>query len=251
MHVRSFTLSSDTAHPRAGVPFDVTLSIRVAENVPGLQNVYLPAFFGPEELGDEREVVHSKRGTRYVETMRLVAHSGGPLTIGSAYFDAIDARDGAPKRFISNELHLQVEGPGARAASVFRWTFAAAAAVAVACIALLAALAARKPAAAPAAPPAPEPAAVPVEEPREPPLRSAFAALALRRDRASVMELRAILWRQLGAGSGATLSAVICRTASPGMQRLLTLVERAAFVEEAHLQSAIDAVLALREEMTV
>ncbi len=112
LHVRSFSLRSDVASPRLEQPFHVTLTIHVTEDVPQLRNVFLPTFFGAEELGDEQQIAHGPRGTAYRETLTLVAHETGSLSISPAYLDAIDARDGKPKRFISNGLQLRVGDAG-------------------------------------------------------------------------------------------------------------------------------------------
>lgn len=255
VHVRSFTLTTDAQHPRAEVPFDVTLTIRVAENLRRIDNVYLPAFSGPEELGDERQLHHDAGGTVYRETMRLVAHSGGPLSIGSAYFDAIDARDGKPKRFISGGLDLVVAGPAAGAAKTLRTAeWIAAAIVAFALLLAVIAGALRRRAARPA-PAVPEPEPAPAPAPPDPPgnpIAEARAQLLVRRDRASVMRLRAELRREAGAREGDTLEDVLSRL-QPGsarLRRMLTIVERAAFIDQSQLQSAIDDALSETEEIT-
>lgn len=253
LHVRSFTLSSDTQHPRVNVPFDVTLTIRVSENVRELKNVYLPSFFGPEELGDEWQLHHDRNGTVYRETMRLVARSAGPLSIGSAYLDAVDARDGKPKRFISGGLQLSVTGvPGASAAGrIAAWSIAALLVAAAALIALFLALGMRAARPEPAAPqplPAPDPPSAAPPDPVE----QACSHLRRVRDRRAVMQLREAFWRRAGAREGETLQDVLARTHSNGERshRMLILLERAAFVEESALQAAIDGVLAASEETT-
>jgi hypothetical protein len=76
LHVRAISLSSDTAHPKTGVPFDVTLTIRVAESFP-LQNVFLPSFSGAQELADFRTQTTRRSETQYRETLTLVAQSPG------------------------------------------------------------------------------------------------------------------------------------------------------------------------------
>lgn len=255
MHVRSFTLSSDTQHPRVEVPFNVTLTIRVAENLSRVDNVYLPTFAGPEELGDERQLHHDAGGTVYRETMRLVAHSGGPLSIGSAYFDAIDARDGKPKRFISGGLQLMVAGPAAGVGKALR-NAARIAGVLLLLAVLFAGVAralqqrARRPSPPPQQP-QPAPAPAPFDPPPSP-VEDALEDLRRRRDRAAVMRLRSALRRDAGARDVETLEDVLSRLQPGGarLRRMLTIVERAAFVEETRLQSAIDDVLSETEETT-
>ena len=244
LHVRSFTLSSDAAHPRIDVPFNVTLTIRVAENV-DLQNVFLPAFAGPEELGDVRQQNRGRSGTLYRETLTLVSHVSGPLTIGSAYLDAIDARDGKPKRFVSNDLHLNVPGPALnrwRPDRAVAWTVLAAIAV----LSLLYFRLRNAPAQR-AAPLQPPPVNAAPADPH--PLEASLSELRVRRDRSAVMRVRSALWHIAGASEGQTLAAVLEQppAVDENLRRMLIAVERAAFIEERGLDAAIDDVLTQRE----
>ncbi len=249
LHVRSFTLTSDTQKPQLDVPFNVTLTIRLAENVGRVENVYLPAFAGPEELGDERQLSHDAKGTVYRETLRLESHASGPVVIGSAFLDAIDARDGKPKRFISNDLHLFVGASPLlevwHPLRLIAWGFAALLAV-VALTAGLLKMLTRGPVAVPAAPVQPPPIPAP-QPPRA--LDAALAQLRVRRDRDSVMQVRAALWYIAGAQPGQTLGDVLTRpqATDEGLRALLIAVERAAFIEEERMADAIDNVLAQRE----
>jgi hypothetical protein len=253
LHVQSFMLTSDTAYPKVEEPFNVTLTIRVRENITGpLNNVILPSLAGVEELGDERVLSSGPGGTVYRETLRLVAHARGPLTIGSGYLDAIDARDGKPKRFISNDLHLQVQGgPLLDAWGPLRAILRAILELILlaAAIFVLVAIFRRRP-----APPVPAPAPVAAAEPVSPPspeelLRQRLEELGERRDRQSVLRVRAALWNAAGAREGETLADVLRRPIAhdPRIQSLLLRVERATFIEDARLPEAIDDVLAERE----
>jgi hypothetical protein len=249
LHVRSFTLTSDAANPQLEQPFHVTLTIRVAEKVARLQNVFLPTFYGAEELGDVSQTAQSAAGTTYRETLTLVAHERGPLAISSAYLDAIDARDGKAKRFISNSLRLTV---GAGPVSTFWDALRTAGAVAIdlllvaAVIFVVAAIFWRRRSA--AAPQVPEPAPFTPAPPPEPPVNEiddAFDRLRRSRDRASVLQLRSALWHAAGGSMGETLSDVLRRPAASDerLRRLLMIVERAAFIEAGRLDEAIEEVL--------
>lgn len=251
LHVRSFTLSSDVSRPKLEQPFHVTLTIRVNENVTHLDNVYLPTFFGAEELGDEQQITHGRAGTAYRETLTLVAHERGMLSISPAYVDAVDARDGKPKRFISNSLELPVGGGPASAL----WSILRTAAIlaidlvlAGAALFVLAAIFLRRRRAAPVdyvpSPPAPA-----TDVPPKNDVAAALSQLRERRDRGAVLNLRAALWREMGASSGETLGDVLRRPAARDEQarRLLMMVERAAFIEQARLGDAIDDVVSERE----
>jgi hypothetical protein len=255
LHVRSFTLSSDIARPNLEQPFHVTLAIHVSENVPHLENVFLPTFFGAEELGDEQQTTRGSRGTTYRETLTLVAHERGDLSISPAYLDAIDARDGKPKRFISNGLTLAVGGGAVSAV----WSTLRAIVIVLIDVLLIAAalfvLAVlfwrRRRTAVVVQPPAPlavEPPPVAAQQPRHE-VAEALAQLRERRDRASVLNLRAALWHEAGASTGETLSDVLRRprAGDANLRRLLMVVERAAFIEQERLSAAIDEVLSERE----
>lgn len=252
LHVRSFTLSSDTARPQLEQPFHVTLTIRVSENLAQLENVFLPTFFGAEELGDEQQITHGPGGTTYRETLTLVGHARGMLSVSPAYLDAIDARDGKAKRFVSNALQLPI---GGGPIGMLRRTLRTAALAVIevvlvaAAVFVLIALFRRRPRR-PAEPAAAAPEVPPVVvDPPKNELAGALERLRARRDRSAVMSVRAALWHLAGATSGETLSDVLRRPAATDvhLRRLLLIVERAAFIEHARLNGAIDEVLSERE----
>lgn len=252
LHVQSITLSASTPQPQVDTPFDVTLTIRVRENPAGpLDNVVLPTFAGADELGDERVFSHGPGGSVYRETLRLVAHSTGPLVIGSAYLDAIDARDGKAKRFISNELHLNVGG-----APFDVWRPLRALALGfLEIVLLLTALFVvvtifRRKRREPVPAPAPAQAATPVYvAPPVDRLDAEFERLRARRDRPAVLRVREALWASVGAQQGETLGDALRRTAARDepTRRMLVAAERAAFVEDERLPQAVEDLLEERE----
>ena len=251
LHVKSFTLTSDTAHPKLNEPFSVTVTINVAENVATLENVYLPTFIGPEELGDERQYAHGPSGTIYRETMTLEAHAAGPLEITSAYLDAVDARDGKPKRFISNSLHLRVGGAPLDLLAPVRalLKFVLELVLLAAAVFVLFSVFRRRGMAAPVQPVAhPQPAPAPIVSPGMR-LDAALKDLERLRTRSALLRVRDALWQLAGAGTGETLNDVLVRPQAkdPALQRMLVLVERAAFVEDAQFDGAVADVLAYRE----
>lgn len=253
LHVRSFTLSSDSDNPQLEQPFHVTLTIHVSERVSQVRNVFLPTFSGAEELGDQRETTQGPGGTTYRETLTLVAHTGGTLSVSPAYLDAVDARDDKAKRFISNSLSLPVGGGPVTAV----WdALRTAAFVAIDLVLFAAAIfvvvvtfwrrrsreslrAARD-----EIETVPDIAQVVLGPPADE-VADAFERLREQRDRSRVLQLRAALWTATGAGSGETLGDVLRRPAAgqEHMRRLLITVERAAFIEEARLDGAIEEVL--------
>ncbi len=248
LHVRSFVLTSGTSRPKIDVPFEVTLTIRVAENL-NVQNVFLPTFVGPEELGDVRQQSRGPSGTVYRETLTLVTRTPGPLSIGSAYLDAIDARDGKPKRFLSNGLQLNVPGPSVNIWRAFGPSDVMLLALLGAFIAIRMYLRRR-----PVVPRHDQvtvpPSIAPVTAHSDPnPLQAALAELNAARDRKSVMRVRSVLWHIAGASEGQTLAFVLQQpqAVDEDLRRMLVLAERAAFVDEHRLAAAIDALLAQRE----
>ncbi|HET7812843.1 MAG TPA: hypothetical protein VFL13_00565 [Candidatus Baltobacteraceae bacterium] len=238
LHVKSFVLSSSTDSPRVEQPFSVTMTIRVAERVTHLDNVFLPELLGTEELGDERSLSTDAGGTTYRETMQLVAHASGRVGLGAAFLDAIDARNGKLSRFRSNPLTLEVAGPGYPGpgawAAVVSLLFFAAMFGAALWFVLKRHRRAHVEAAIEAAPdPQPEP---------RPSLETALAELRVRRDRIAVMNARDRLWEEVGAQKGQTLADVLTLpvAAHPRTRALLFALERAAFIDEERLQNAID-----------
>jgi hypothetical protein len=251
LHVRSITLASDTPAPQLEQPFHVTVAIQVAEDVSELSNVFLPTFFGAEELGDLHQISHSPLGTTYRETLTLVAHTRGTLWVSPAYLDAIDARDGKPKRFTSNSLRLLVGGgPVSDVWEILRRIALVAIdllLLASVVFVVIAIFWRRRQSRLEVQEVELDP---PVEEPivqslPKDPVEEAMEHLRARRDRSAVLGLRAVLWGRIGAADGETLSDVLRRPGAndPQLRRLLTPVERAAFIDDSRLHEAIEEVL--------
>jgi hypothetical protein len=244
LHVDDFKMAADTRHPEVGVPFHVTLTVHVREPITRLQYLSLPTFFGLESLGERHRVARSRNGgSIYQETLTLVARTPGPTAIGSAYLDAVDLRDSKTKRFISNNLILNVIGkplPNPRAT-------AGAMLLGILALLLLAAglfiawkVYRRKRPAVTAFETAPR-------TEKAPPvpligLDEALARLRTRRDRSSVLRVREALWSAAGANPGETLGDVLQREGAhgDGLGRMLVAFECAAFVNDTRLQQAID-----------
>lgn len=245
LNVRAFTLASDTRRPLVERPFTVTLAVLLRSPAARLDNLYLPSFNGFEELGDERSVTTRNGATLYRETFRLVAHVRETQTIGPAYLDAIDQRDGKPKRFISNAVTLAVRSrpqlspwPALRRAALMAAGIAVVAAAGIAAVSNARGrrkLRVRAPAASDYTA---ANAAWDVDA-----TASALRSLHARRDRAAVSLLRSALWERVGAQDGETLRDVVGR-AQPALRPTLVLVERAAFTGERDLQVAIADLLA-------
>jgi hypothetical protein len=251
-HVLGFSVRSDTTRPRVGVPFHVTLTVHVRERITQLQYVSLPTFSGVENIGDRQHLTHVRGGgSIYSETMTLVAHSPGPVAIGSAYLDAVDLRDGKTKRFISNDLILNVIGtalPSARvkARAVLLVILGLLLAAAIFALLVIFHRRRRRAAASDAAQPL-------INNPLPAPaigLGEALANLRKRRDRSSVLCVREALWSIAGADKCETLGDLLQHPAAraDGLRRMLIAIERAAFVHDTRLQQAIDDALSDEEQ---
>ena len=249
LHVRSMTLTSDTARPQIEQPFHVTLTIHVAEKSFNGDNVFLPSFTGAEELGDVRQVAHDASGTTYRETLTLVAHTRGTLTVSEGYLDAIDARDGKPKRFLSNSLALPVGGgPITSTWRVLRTVLFVGIEVVLVAAAIFVVLVLfwRRKRDVPQRPlDCARGPSIPQDDTVTDEVEEAWERLGNNRDRISVLALRTALWKRVGADPGATLNDVLRRSAAGNgdLRSLLTLVERAAFIEDVRLDRAIEEVL--------
>ncbi|MGB8907911.1 MAG: hypothetical protein WCC84_04130 [Candidatus Cybelea sp.] len=252
--VESFVLSSDTASPRVGTPFHLTVTLRVRERVARIDNLNLPILAQLELLGDERETASGPRGTLYRESITVVAHEGGALAIAPATLQAIDARDGKPKQWFTNELRLRVigapgqplgGGPGALLAAtlaalrLFLWVSVLVLGLGCAA-AVVVLLFRRRPVARPV--PVPPPAPVQRTRSRREEAEAALVALRAQQSRSTAVAVRAAIWRMAGASDGETLNDVL-RRADPHdttMRDLLTALERSAFTYDGDLHAAID-----------
>jgi hypothetical protein len=249
--VQSFALSSDTATPHVDVPFHLTVTLHVRENVGSIGNIELPLLASLDLLGDERQISAGPSGSTYSETIAVTAHTPGQLTIAPAVLQAIDARDGKPKQYSTNGLSLTVVGVPAtgpllntRGASL-GWAFVWVGiwiVVIGATIAIVIAIA-RRGATADVrhAPPVVD------EAPPLPPrtlhdeLRDALLVLRADPQRVTAVAVRNAVWRAIGADEGETLSGVLQLSAAtaPPMRALLIALERAAFTYDADLPNAI------------
>ncbi|HKU81692.1 MAG TPA: hypothetical protein VJP76_05935, partial [Candidatus Tumulicola sp.] len=244
--VQSFELASDSTRPQVDVPFHLLVTVRVRERVSEIDNLELPVLAQLELLGDERALQSGTGGTLYRETITLVAHQPGDVTIAPAILQAIDPSDKRAKQYYSNGLTLHVVAApgqafaqGARdATSILRFVLHVAIWVlGIACAAALLVLLFRKrPVSAPAvvetpAAPAAPPAAAPLERSPRDRLLDALTVLRAERSRAAAVRVRAVVWESLGASEGETLADVLGRpqAADPQTRELLVALERAAF----------------------
>jgi hypothetical protein len=259
--VTQLTLSADTATPKIEIPFHLIVTAHVRERISELDNLDLPILAELELLGSERTTVASRGGTTYRETITVVAHHSGAITIAPVTLDATDARNGRNFRYSSNALTLHVQGPGtAIVAASDAWQGLRALLGAVLRLALIlvgvagiilliAVLIRRRPLPAPVVTLAPP---VPVVRDPGAQLREALGELERDRTRAGAMRARHIVRRMVGATDAETLADVLRRPLASDLQLrdLLRALERAGFTHNADLTAAIAAAIAQLERMT-
>lgn len=256
LSVIAFSLGSDTPTPGVNIPFHLIVTLRVRERVTQIENLELPLLAELELLGDVRTLTASAGGTLYRESIAVVAHHAGTLTIGSALLQAIDPHDRRAKQYATNGLSLAVAGAapslsgvGDAARNVFLallrvllWI----AGTACALVLVIAVFRRRRPVA-PAPPPAPEPIAPatppPVGRSTRDRLQDALTVLQAQPTRESAVRVRALVWGMLGAAEGETLADVLTRAPAqrPLLGDLLRGLERAAFTYDADVATALEA----------
>ncbi len=248
-HVLGFRVTSDTPRPQVGVPFHVTVTVHVRERITQLQYLSSPTFSGLENLGGRHSITEARGGgSIYSETLTLVAHAPGPVAIGSAYLDAVDLHDGKTKRFISNNLILNVIGT----APPNPWGTIRTVLLIVLGLLLLAAVIfamVRRRRHQDTASDAAQPF---IDNPLPAPeigLGEALANLRVRRDRSSVLHVREALRSIAGASQSETLGDLLqhAPVRDEDLRRMLIAIEHAAFVHDTRLQQAIDGALAADE----
>jgi hypothetical protein len=251
--VTQLVLSADTSAPMVENPFHLIVTATVKERVKRLDNIVLPILTELELLGDEQQTSTDRSGTHYRETITVVAHHTGNITIAPVTLDAVNARTGRAERYSSNSLNLNVGGTALAPASPgpHLWSNLAIAAGFLAVSLLSMVLVARRWRAPPAPLPEPEPAPLPVARPHDPrsDLRDALATLRVHRTRETAVAVRLLVRRMVGAGDAETLEDVLQRpqAANPVMRELLRALERASFTHDGDLESAIAAALVALE----
>jgi hypothetical protein len=263
--VTSFTLSADTTHPQLETPFHLIVSLHVKERVTSIETLELPILAELELQGDERTLRAGPDGTDYRETIAVIAHHTGSIVVAPATLQAIDARDGRPKQYFTNQLELRVGGgtleplqTGASIVTTALFVLVRIGAIVIGIVALVAVIvlvARRRPRPAPPVPVAqPQPAAaapVPRARSRREQLDDAYSVLRAERTRLAAVTVRSAVRRMVGASDGETLDDVLRRPEAreAPMRELLRSLERAAFTYDADLAGAIDAACAAFERI--
>lgn len=253
LHVTSLGLRADTLHPQIERPFHLLIAAHFKEQLASVDFVVLPNLAELEDLGDERHTLAGAKGTDFSETITVIAHHSGKLRVAPVYFNAVDARDGKPKTFSSNELLLNVEGgaledPLAAVGAVAGTLFKILAIIFALFVVALIFVKRRSRTEQPTSPPVVFPEPVPVRTLPEV-LGEQLAALRANPARHTVFSVRRTLWAMAGAGEGETLADVLARLggADPALHPILRLTERAAFIGDAFLHGAIDDMIAALE----
>ena len=256
--VSAFALRSDAVRPTVAAPFHLIVFIHLKQNVASLDGVVLPALGPLEILGDEKRITTSSSGTDYRETLTVVAEAPGAVTIGAAYLDAIDARDGKAKRFLSNNVTLDVTTAAASAdtarATLVRggaW-FASLLAGILGVVVLAWAVLARRSEDLIVPPVAPEPFASPQPAKEEDVYQRVLAELTSDRTRTTAKHVRESIWAATGASEYETLADVLRRPAAhdAAVRAVLRALERAAFTHDDDLPDAIrDAIDVLEKKV--
>ena len=258
--VTTFVLGADTSRPQIEVPFHLVVTLNVRERISAVENLELPILAELELLGDERRLEARPSGTQYRETITVVAHHTGSISIAPATLQAIDARDGRAKQYFTNPLTLQVVGGSLEPLQAGE-SFAGAAldlarrallwGLGIACVAAVLILALRR-----RAPPVPPPVVVAVAPARPVVARTlrdelgdALSVLRADPTRATAVTVRAAVWRTVGGSEGETLADVLHRPAAadPRVRDVLRALERAAFTYDADLAAAVPAACAALE----
>ncbi|MEO6913230.1 MAG: hypothetical protein ABI182_04310, partial [Candidatus Baltobacteraceae bacterium] len=183
----------------------------------------------------------------------------GAISISPAYIDAIDGRDGKPKRFLSNSLRLNVVGgaledpfAGIRhlVATLIKIVLVAFAVFVVALLFIRRRAIPKPPAPIVLEPPTP----VAPQRSLKDVLRNGLLHLQSTPTRAAVMQVRSVLWKIAGAPDGITLADVFTRyrpdlmRTDPQLAHVLQLTESAAFIKEQQMQTAIGELCASLEQ---
>lgn len=246
LHVDALGMHADRTFARVASAIHVTIHLHVRERVASLDGVVLPDLTNLAILGDERRLHDDPTGTDYVEMLTLTGLRPGVAHLTPAHLDAIDALNGRPTRFSSNDLTIRIEpeagavrSPGWRSLlwRAFLMAFGIVAG-AVVLIALIRMRVRREPRndSAPLAV-----TALPAVEPRSA-LERALARLRSERTRDDAVLTRAALRDFARAGRDETLESVLVRLdgTDGALRAALRLAERAAFVADDRLQSGID-----------
>ena len=257
--ITALSIRSDRTFAQEGQAFHLFIHVHAKQKSADLSSLVLPDVVNLTILGDEKRTTPATDGTDYVETLTVAGVAPGEATVSPAYIDARDpSRGDKPFRFSSNRLQLHIVavrgtgGDSLASAALRVGRFLLAIVVGLIALGLVAFLLVRSRALAakrrnyvtlPRARPVAEPVVPPVD--RLATVRTATLQLASSRTRADAATLRSALFALAGARQDETLSSLLERMPAEkrALRSALRAAERATFVNESHLQGAIDELL--------
>jgi len=261
-------MRADRTELRVGETLHLTIDLQVDDTVSRCTNIELPDFYGFDSLGEEERNYTRPIGTDCTEILTLSPTVAGWRTIAPAILDAVDADTARPMRFSTNTVTIHVLDAPLQTGVILRNTLVEMLKTCI-IIALMVIVGGgvywgfRQSLPGFAAvrrmthPPAPDRAEVPAEEaaPAPPPVdesarwAAVAAALSAKPTRQSIAAVRTILRDRVRARDDEVFGELFARvapTTDPALLDVMRSVERAAFIDDANLPSAIeDAVHAL------
>jgi len=257
--ITALSIRSDRTAAQEGQAFHLFIHVHAKQKSANLSSLVLPDLVNLTILGDEKRTGPASDGTDYVETLTVAGVSPGEATVSPAYIDGNDpSRGDKPFRFSSNRLRLRIVAAAGTdfhplaSAALRAGRILLAIVVGLVVLGLIAFAIVRGRAFAtkrkayvtlPRAQPVIEPVTPTID--RMAAVRRAALQLASARTRSNAASLRAALFALAGARREETLAALLERipTEKRSLRAALRAAERATFVDESHLQGAIDELL--------
>ena len=258
--VTALSITSDRTVAQEGQAFHVKIHVHAKQHGADLSSLVLPDVINLTILGDEKHTTPAAGdGTDYVESLTVAGIAPGEASVSPAYIDGLDpTRGNKPFRFSSNSLRLRISSAGQ--AESFSWQRAATRAgrtilpyvvgfivfAALGFVLVRVVAASRRPQQYVTLPRA-RPVVIPQASPAElsAAVRSAAQRLSSARTRENAAAVRAALFKAAGANREETLASLLARIPEDqsALRGALRKAERATFVNDAHLQGAIEELL--------
>jgi len=240
--ITSFDLTADRKRAFVGQLVNVLIDFRASGSITHPENMNLPRLDGVNVRAAERSC-GSSRANECTERLQISPTREGTLRIGPATLDALST-DGQVIHYTSNAIAIRVlpipnasqyDPIAIKFVPVSQWLLVGTVAILVVLIVFLTlmfTLNRRRPAASPS-----QPQTLPPPSAPEPRMHTEFAALVLAFEqeptRRLALAVRTELRAQIGSRGEETLADLIGRRAADeGVLATLSVLERAAFVEE-------------------
>ncbi|GEM_PF-1755596 len=258
--ITALSITSQRTSVPEGEAFHVTIHVHATQHDADLSSLILPDMRNLTILGDEKHTTPiPKDGTDYLEVLTVAGVAPGTATISPAYIDARDpSRGGKPFRFSSNSVRITIlpqssgsepswEDATKRALRIGAGALIGAVAIVVLGLVLRAVGRARRRTYVTLPPARPVAARPPPRAPDQEldGIRQAAAHLSVERSRARAADVRSALFAYAGARSDETLASLLERIPPErtALRAALRAAERATFVDEPHLQGALEDLL--------